>query len=120
MLNIINSRMALSAATIVAAGALIAGATFAFFSDSETSTGNTFVAGSLDLKVDNSCYYNKLADGQPNCPAIVDDPETESVDESTFVTSWTQTDLGPTHKFFYFTDVKPGDFGEDTISLHVI
>lgn len=29
------------------------GATYAIFSDTETSTGNTFTAGTLDLKVDN-------------------------------------------------------------------
>ncbi len=120
MLHLINGKILLSGATIIAAAALVIGGTFAFFSDSETSTGNTFAAGELDLKVDNSCYYNKIADGTPNCPAIADDPATTGVDESTFVTTWIQTDLGPTHKFFYFTDVKPGDFGEDTISLHVL
>lgn len=34
--------------------------------------------------------------------------------------SWTETDLGPTNQFFNFSDIKPGDFGENTISLHVI
>jgi len=33
--------------------------------------------------------------------------------------TWTMTDLGPRHKFFNFTDIKPGDWGEVTISLHV-
>jgi len=115
----LNSKILLSAASIAAAAALIIGATFAFFSDTETSTGNTFTAGSLDLKVDNTCYYNTIANGQPNCPVIEDDPQTEEVDESV-ITTWTQTDLGPAHKFFYFTDIKPGDFGEDTVSLHVV
>ena len=104
----INSKILLSVASIAAAAALVIGATFAFFSDTETSTGNTFTAGKLDLKVDNTCYYNKLADGDPNCSA----PENG-------VTSWESTDLGAAHKFFYFTDVKPGDFGEDTVSLTV-
>lgn len=102
----INSRILLSAASIAAAAALIIGATFAFFSDTETSSGNTFAAGTLDLKVDYDCYYNKPADGDPNCPF---EPN-----------SWTETDLGPEHKFFNFDDIKPGDFGEGTISLHVI
>jgi len=87
-------------------------ATQAFFSDTETSTGNLFQAGALDLKVDNTCYYNKLADGQPNCPTPSPNPEG-------IVTTWEQTDLGLRHKFFWFDDVKPGDYGEDTISLHV-
>jgi len=78
-------------------------ATNAFFSDVETSTGNTFTAGALDLTVDNNCTYN----GQP-CP-----------EPTGTVLSWQSTDLGVQHKFFYFTDVKPGDSGEDTVSLTV-
>lgn len=100
-----------SVGVLALVGALVLGATGAFFSDTETSTGNTFTAGAIDLKVDNTCYYNKLADGQPNCP-------TED-GEGRVITSWQQTDLGIEHKFFWFDDVKPGDFGEDTISLHV-
>ena len=38
----INSKILLSGAAITAAAALIIGATFAFFSDTETSEGNTF------------------------------------------------------------------------------
>jgi hypothetical protein len=33
--------------------------------------------------------------------------------------TWELTDLGPEHKFFNFDDIKPGDYGENTISLHV-
>jgi predicted ribosomally synthesized peptide with SipW-like signal peptide len=91
--------------SIVASLALVAGATFALFSDSETSEDNIFTAGSLDLQVDYDCYYNQLANGDPNCPWDV--------------SSWQRTDLGVEHKFFNFDDVKPGDFGEGTISLHV-
>ncbi|MGB9903868.1 MAG: TasA family protein [Desulfotomaculales bacterium] len=32
--------------------ALVGGATFAYFNDTETSTGNSFAAGTLDLKLD--------------------------------------------------------------------
>lgn len=100
-------------------GALVWGATGAFFSDTETSTGNTFTAGAIDLTVDNTCYYNITAEnGQPNCPTQINNSETTGIDESV-VTSWTATNLGAQHKFFWFNDVKPGDFGEDTISLHV-
>ena len=34
--------------------------------------------------------------------------------------TWEETDLGPTNQFFDFDDVKPGDLGENTISLHVV
>lgn len=37
---------------IAAVGALVAGATGAFFSDTETSTGNTYAAGTIDISVD--------------------------------------------------------------------
>ena len=104
--------------------AAIAGATGAFFSDSETSVGNTLAAGAIDLGIDNESYYN----GQPNpgtswqlsydmdlCtvpnPAYAPDADenTEGTDD--------QPTLGC--MFFNFNDLKPGDWGEDTISLHV-
>lgn len=93
----INRKIALSALSILGALALIGGATLAFFSDIETSTGNVFAAGEIDLEIDNTSYYNGVA--SPN-------------------TSWTLTDL-TIEKFFNFDDVKPADYGEDTISLHV-
>lgn len=87
----------LSFATLVAAAAVIIGATFAAFSDTETSQGNTFEAGVLDLKIDNTSFYN----GNLN-------PDT----------TWELDELEG-KLFFEFLDVKPGDWGEDTISIHV-
>ena len=114
----INSKILLSVASIAAAAALIVGATIAFFSDTETSTGNTFVAGSLDLKVDSEChYFHLVAVGEPN---VYEEVPCEDSQEVAFGT-WTETDLVPgVHKFFNFSDIKPGDRGEDTVSLHVI
>jgi len=82
---------------LFACGALALGSTGAFFSDTELSIGNTFSAGAIDLKIDNTSYYNGVA---------------------TSTTSWTLADL-TIEKFFNFFDLKPGDYGEDTISLHV-
>ena len=45
-------RILLSLAVIAAVGSLAVGATSAWLSDTETSVGNTFSAGTLDLKVD--------------------------------------------------------------------
>jgi len=45
---------------IVFIGAVVAGATGAFFSDTETSTGNTFAAGEIDLTVDSTAHYAGL------------------------------------------------------------
>ncbi|MFZ2886184.1 MAG: SipW-dependent-type signal peptide-containing protein, partial [Minisyncoccia bacterium] len=91
------SRILLGLLLIVGAGGAMIGGTGAFFSDTETSTGNTFTAGAIDLKIDNESYYNGVFnDG----------------------TSWDATDLVD-EKFFDFDDVKPNDYGEDTISIHV-
>jgi len=44
-------KIIMSLAMIAAAGALVVGATGAYFSDTEESTGNTFSAGTLDLSI---------------------------------------------------------------------
>ena len=75
-----------------------------FYAKGDQLLGQTFASGNFDLEIDNECSYN----GFP-CPAV------SGVD-----TSWTQTDLGPTHKFFFFDNVKPGDFGSDSVSFHLI
>jgi len=92
------SRILLGLMLIVGAGGAIIGGTSAFFSDTESSTGNTFTAGDIDLQIDNESYYNGVFSSS---------------------TSWTMTNL-TSEKFFNFLDLKPGDFGEDTISLHVL
>ncbi len=114
-----TKKILLSAGMIVfvAAGAL--GMTGAFFSDVETSTGNTFTAGALDLKVDNTCHYFHLTGYATTGAPIWTDVGCEDGTEGT-VHNWTETDLIPgVHKFFSFNDIKPGDRGENTISLHV-
>lgn len=122
----LNSRILLSLASIAAAGALIVGATFAFFSDSETSTGNTFAAGTLDLKVDSEAHYAGLVCTGTTSTVWADDPDDPSPTTRPDLVgnacdgTWVQGNLGPTNKFFNLTDIKPGDNGEDTISLHVI
>src|SRR3989344_164317 len=96
MFNILNTRILLSGATIVPAAALIIGATYAFFSDTETSSGNVLTAGAVDLLIDNESYYNGVLNED---------------------TTWTLSDLTD-QLFFDFSDVKPNDLGEDTISFH--
>ena len=82
---------------MIVAAALAIGSTGAFFSDTEISSGNTFTAGAIDLKIDNHSYYNGV------------------LNEGT---TWELNDL-TIEKFFDFLDLKPGDYGEDTISIHV-
>ncbi len=105
-------KIAMSLGMIAFVGAVVAGSTGAFFSDVETSTGNTFTAGALDLKVDSQCHYY-----QNNIDVGCSNPGEEG---PVAFGAWAETDLIPgVHKFFAFGDIKPGDRGENTISLHV-
>lgn len=110
-------KVLLSLITIGAVAAVAFGATQAFFSDTETSRGNVLEAGAIDLKIDNTCYYNGQAcidgfwGGRPNDPVK---PTNKCS------CTWKEKDLGPGDIFFDLTDLKPGDWEEDTISLHVV
>ena len=95
-------KILLSVSIIAAVAAVVFGITTAFFSDTETSTGNTFTAGAIDLKIDNTSYRSN----------------DEGVMELQQGTTWELSDL-PGHLFFNFSDLKPGDRGEDTVSIHV-
>jgi len=94
-------RILLGLLTVGAVVGITVYATNAFFSDVETSNDNIFTAGNIDLGIDNHSYYN----GVPN-PGTTWRVDYDISDD-------------PARQFFNFTDVKPGDWGEDTISLHV-
>src|SRR3990167_9541002 len=103
--NQMNRKILMSLGVLVFVVALSLGVTGAFFSDTETSTGNTFTAGDIDLQIDNESYVTDNSTG-----TLVASPET----------SWELKDLVPGEDhFFDFDDLKPGDVGEDTISIHV-
>src|SRR3989338_3925418 len=128
-------KIIVSLSVIAAVAAVAIGATTAFFNDTETSMGNTFTAGAIDLKIDSTSHYNGMAcvlngDGNPafwwqpepnnpDFPSGVVPPDHYPQPDMACDGTWTETDLGADHKFFNLTDVKPGDNGEDTISLHV-
>ncbi|MEP7162404.1 MAG: TasA family protein, partial [Candidatus Moraniibacteriota bacterium] len=116
-----NKKIIMSLSVIAAVAAVVVGGTKAFFSDTETSTGNTFTAGAIDLKVDSQQHYNGNI-----CVQNTEGPGYHWSGQAAYPVAgtscdgtWTETDLGA-QKFFNFTDVKPGDSGENTISLHVI
>ena len=122
-----SRKIMLSIGSVVFMGALAVGATGAFFSDTEVSHANTFTAGAVDLKVDSQSHYAGLKCTPSTSPAgyqwVVEDQAVgttrpdlvgQSCDGS-----WTATELGPTNHFFNISDVKPGDPGEDTVSLHI-
>lgn len=99
-------KILISLAMIAAVGAIVVGATTAYFSDTETSTGNTFTAGAIDLGIDNESYYNGAVSTSTSWEIAYD------LDDKN----------GPSHGaylFFNFADLKPGDYGEDTISIRV-
>jgi spore coat-associated protein N len=61
-------KVLMSLFTIAIVGALIGGGTFAYFSDTETSTGNTFQSGTIDFEMDNgegSAVLITLTDMKP-------------------------------------------------------
>jgi len=103
-----TKKILISLSIIGLVAAIVVGGTIAYFSDTETSTGNTFTAGSIDLTVDNTCYYNGM-----ECSG-----NTWGNTKEPCACTWGLDDLDG-HIFFNFADLKPGDWGEDTISLHV-
>jgi len=116
-------RIIIGLITIVGAGAMvISGATGAFFSDTETSTGNTFTAGAIDLKIDNDSWYNGN-----RCTNVgtQENPVWQWQGTAGFPVSGTSctTSFKPSNLdgllFFNFRDLKPDDEGEDTISIDV-
>ena len=118
-----NKKIIMSLSVIAAVSAAVVGGTGAFFSDTETSTGNTFTAGAIDLKVDSQQRYNNaicvegewaLADPQAG-PVANQYPVIGDACGGT----WDEVDL-TNEKFFNFLDIKPGDNGSNSISLHVI
>ena len=128
--NNLMNKILLSSVVVVAAAAVVVGATTAFFSDTETSSGNVFTAGSIDLKVDSDCHYWNITSyneitGEPVYTEVdcgtwdSENPEPSGSPVPVAVGQWSETDLGVIHRFFSFNDIKPGDKGEDTISLHV-
>ena len=125
------NKIILGVGTIAFAGALAFGATGAFFSDSQTSAGNTFTAGSIVLSVDDTQHYNNAvctlllqqATTTPGYYWELAPNQTVQPDQYPQIGSpcdgtWLPAPLGA-HKFWNFGDVKPGDQGENTISLHV-
>lgn len=118
-----NKRVVLALGMIVVVSAILISGTGAFFSDSESSTGNVFTAGAIDLKVDSEQHYNNAV-----CEGgvwVVANPTVPQypVEGSECGGTWGQDGDGldiVNEQFFNFGDIKPGDEGENTISLHVV
>lgn len=104
-----NKKKIISSISIIAFVIAIAvGVTISYFRDTETSAGNKFVAGKMNLQIDNTCHYNGK---------VCTNGHWEGTQESCSCT-WSAKDL-TNELFFDFPDVKPGDNGEDTVSIHI-
>jgi predicted ribosomally synthesized peptide with SipW-like signal peptide len=95
-------RIVMSLGTLVFVAAVVAGGTGAFFSDTETSAGNVFTAGSVTLDL-NGYTHQYLVNGD-NAPDPVDDY---------FISP--APDGSPAS--FEFTDLKPLDNGDISAEL---
>jgi len=108
--------------SLAVSGAVLATAIFAtnaFFSDVETSTGNFFTAGNLDLKIDSTAHYAGMICTTNNVWAeeVLGSSTRKDLLDTACTGTWSLKDLAQ-EKFFSFADVKPGDQGENTISIH--
>ena len=113
-------KIIISLSMIAAVAAIAVGATTAFFSDTETSTGNTFTAGAIDLGVDNTSYLNGALNPGTTWGLDFDIDNTEFPGDNLETPEVENGySLPIVRQFFNFIDLKPGDLGEDTISLHV-
>lgn len=92
------NKILVSLITVGIVGGLAFGATRAFFSDKETSTGNTFEAGNIDLQVANSSV---VSDG------VVSGGVDFGLADNTGV-------------MFDFSNIMPGDYGVNVISLNSV
>mgnify|MGYP006273771493 CR=1 FL=1 len=125
----LSRRRALAALGTVGAASVGAGlGTSAWFSDTETFENNSLTAGSLDLKVDWIEHYNgdvveQVPDGEIRSRAViaadrnttVENPAVEAAFRNQFADVPNDLD-GPVIEL---EDVKPGDRGALTFSLHL-
>lgn len=69
-MNLNLSRIALALILIVGAGGALVNGTSAFFSDTESSIGNTFTAGAIDLKIDHTIQTYNDDECQNGCVEV--------------------------------------------------
>ena len=74
-------RILISLSIIGAVAAIVSGVTYALFNDTETSTGNIFVAGTMDLKVD---HKYAMYDGNECTKNCVEDTSTNLIQNGSF------------------------------------
>ncbi len=121
----IMKKIILSLAMIAAMAALAVGATTAFFSDTETSSGNTFTAGAVDLTIDNECHYNGMVCALNDNDEYVwqeEDQGSSAMPEllgQPCDCTWNVDEWQDGRPLFKLDDLKPGDWGEYTVSFDI-
>jgi predicted ribosomally synthesized peptide with SipW-like signal peptide len=112
-----NKKILISLSLIAAVSVIAVGGTIAYNTDFEKSENNTFAMGdTLDLKIDSNCHFNGMHCKEAPDGAYRWDGKN---DNDTCSCVWDEKSL-TSEKFFNFTSLKAGDFGEATISMHVI
>ena len=100
-------RIKIIVSTVIVAIAA-AGVAFACYTVIQSSDGNIFQAGKFNLTIDNTCHYNGKV-----CVKSGSKYVWEGTQEQCYCT-WEPKDLNG-DLFFNYSDVKPGDHGEDTV-----
>ena len=75
-------KILLSLGVIAVVGIVVAGATGAFYNDTETSTGNIFTAGSIDLKVDHTLQTYNGVDCKTCSVTVVSDTSNTVIEKN--------------------------------------
>jgi predicted ribosomally synthesized peptide with SipW-like signal peptide len=88
------------------ASTLLGTGTLSYFSDTEISYDNSFTAGTIDMLIDCHSTHYQFWPGEGN--VLVEEP-----------IIFGEKDLVQGDRIFNWHDIKPGDFGEATISIHV-
>ena len=102
--------------------AIAIGLTIAYFGNTEISKANILKSESFDLKIDSHCYYNGkkclCPEEAERCCFDENGNEICEDNEKNCTCTWQEKDLKD-EVFVNFSDLKPGDWGENTISFHI-
>ena len=99
-------QVAMSFGMLAFVGAVVVGGTGAFFSDTETSAGNVFTAGSVSISLLNPGYTHTWLGDSGSDPGDQNDYFFNHVNSG--------SDDGP---YFVMSDLKPGDHGRISATL---
>ena len=99
-------KILMSGGMLVFVAAVVAGGTGAFFTDTETSTGNVFTAGSVSINLVQPGYTHTWLGDPASDPGVQNDYFFNHVNSD--------SDDGP---YFVMGDLKPGDNGQISATL---